>query len=84
MPESRIEQYLANLLNGEGELPEKPESRNEQYLLLLCQKGLVSVVANPDEVATADLEKLKINGVVFGVALISGNDDDTEWNKYFN
>ena len=38
-PESRVEQYLANLTDGTTEIPKEPESRIEQYLDYLAKNG---------------------------------------------
>lgn len=37
-PESRVEQYLANLTDGTTEIPKEPESRIEQLITVRLQQ----------------------------------------------
>lgn len=46
-PESRVEQYLANLTDGTTEIPKEPESRIEQYLDYLTKNGTVNYGTAP-------------------------------------
>lgn len=49
-PESRVEQYLANLTDGTTEIPKEPESRIEQYLDYLAKNGIGQDI-DPEDLA---------------------------------
>lgn len=74
-PETNRERYYSAMVGQENLLPERPITREEQYLDEIVKKGLgTTVIANPEDVASESLRKIKVDEVVYSVPGGSGGD----------
>lgn len=67
-PQTNKEKYYAAIAGLETDKPEDPITREEQYLERILEEGLGNKVeANPDEIASESLKKIKIDDTVFSI-----------------